>query len=173
MNQQAKEAYKILNEFIVDLIVGTRSLQLFDSPFFSKKIKDTTRVGINRMCLSHIFLTLYKWLEFYERYNKIIPRDCIPSCRSLRKEIEKREIDKFRNKFVGHIWDKEKNRPLTIKEIDDYISKIMGEDHSSFLNWVNNPEGNTFPNTVLSIIQHISIRIKEDYHIANSKPLSL
>ena len=34
---------------------------------------------ISRMCLSHLFLTLDKWAEFYDRFHHVVPADCLPA----------------------------------------------------------------------------------------------
>jgi len=163
LKEQALEAYRILNGFVGDLVAGTRSLELFASPAFSSQMKASTLATIRRMCLSHLIITLSKWAELYDRYKAVIPKDVRDACRELRKQIETRRVEKFRNSIVGHIWDKELMRPLTSAEIDTRLSQVFGEREESFLKWINDPKSNVFPSTVVAICEHTRDRIQAQY----------
>ena len=169
MKTKAIEAYRILNEFVGDLVAGTRSLELFESPGFTSKIKSSTLVTLRRMCLSHIIVTLSKWAELYDRYKALIPPDTKPACRDLREQIDHRGIRTFRNSVVGHIWDSKLKRPLTASEIDSRLAAILGENQAGFLAWINDPGSNTFPNTVVSICEHTRNRIGEEHGLNPSE----
>jgi hypothetical protein len=120
------------------------------------------------MCISHLVLTLTKWLEFYDRFRRVIPSDCLVACRSLRNDLRARGVTDFRNKCVGHIWDKALDRPLTDREVDAYLDRITRGEFSAFLKWLNDPARNTFPSTVVSVVEQTRNRIMEEFHISES-----
>jgi hypothetical protein len=161
MSKQAKQAIDLLNEFICDLITGARTIPIFESKAFRKPndiIPHTARI---RMCYSHLFLTLSKWVEFYKHFQSLIPSDCHRACKHLYNEIIKRKIIKFRNQRVGHIWDKGENRPWTNEETNTFFDLIVSDDPRAFLKWINDPKNNTFPNTVVSIVVETRDKMKQ------------
>ena len=170
MKARAIEAYRILNEFVGDLVAGTRTLELFESPGFASKIKESTLVTLRRMCLSHLVITLSKWTELYDFYKSVIPADAKDACLKLRKEIDRRGIREFRNSVVGHIWHKKLKRPLTASEIDSRLEAVfLGASQATFLEWVSNRVTNRFPETVVSICEHTRNRIGEESGLMKSE----
>jgi hypothetical protein len=95
----------------------------------------------------------------------VIPDDCRDACKGLLREVTRRNIQTFRNTFVGHIWDKEKNRPLTEDEIEAAANTIVEGDEEAFVAWCNDVSANEFPNTVVSIVEHTRDRILEKYEL--------
>jgi hypothetical protein len=162
VKQKAVEAFRVLNEFLGDLVVGIRSLELFESPAIAGRVSSGTLTSMRRMCLSHVLLTLSKFVEFYRYYRRQIPADCLAVCKNLQKELVGRGVVEFRNKRLGHIWDSDKNRPLTSQETDAYIDSIIAGDQAAFLKWVNNPHGNRFPATIVGIVEKTRDRIREE-----------
>ncbi len=163
--EKAIQAWRLLNDFVGDIIAATRVPEALEQ----SGILDQRALRVtNRMCFSHMIITLSKWAELYERYASLIPEDCRPACKELRKEIDRRKIRGFRNKCVGHIWDKDVNRPLTEGELDSYINDIVGDDPLVFVEWLNNPRANEFPNTVVSIVETTRDRLREVFVITNN-----
>jgi len=161
MRAKAVEAFRFLNEYVGDLVAGTRSLEVFDtSPLFAT-VSDSTRLILRRMCLSHLVVTLSKWGEFYDRYRDILPKDVLQTCRDLRKELDRRGVRDFRNRVVGHIWDKKLGRPLTASEVESRLAKVIGHDLASFRARINNPAGNHFPDTVIAVCERVRDRLGE------------
>jgi hypothetical protein len=148
---KAIEAFRMLNDFVGDLVAGTRSLAVFESPGFASKIGENTQLILRRMCLSHLVVTLSKWAELYDRYKAVIPNGAREACLGLRKEIDARGIRDFRNTVVGHIWDGTLKRPLMRSEVDARLAQVLGDSQQSFLAWINNPLCNEFPKTVVAI----------------------
>ena len=167
--ERAIEAYRILNEFVGDLVAGTRTLEIFESPGFTSQIQESTLVTLRRMCLSHLVITMSKWAELYDHYKAVIPADAKTACRDLRKETDRRGIRSFRNSVVGHIWDSKLKRPLTTAEIDSRLAVVLGASQASFLAWINNPAANRFPDTVVSICEQTRNRIGEANGITASE----
>ena len=75
-----------------------------------------------------------------------------------------RKITDFRNRAVGHIWDRKAKRPLKHSEIMSAIAAIATPDLTAFLDWINNPAINAGTSTVVSMIETIrdSIASKHD-----------
>ncbi len=164
--ERAIQAWRLLNDFVGDIVAATRVPEAMER---SRILNQRALRVTNRMCFSHLIITLSKWAELYERYASLIPEDCQSACRDLRKEINRRKIRGFRNKCVGHIWDKDVKRPLTEQELDNYINAIVDNNPDTFLEWLNNPRANEFPNTVVSIVGTTRHRLRETFAITDDE----
>ena len=163
--ERAIQACRLLNDFIGDIIAPTRVSAAVAHAGFDEGVLRIT----DRMCFSHLIITLSKWAEFYGCYASLISGDCRPACKNLRKEIDRRKIRAFRNKCVGHIWDKTVGRPLIDNELDSYINAIVNEDPHAFFLWLNNPNANDFPNTVVSVVETTRDRLRQDFAITDDE----
>ncbi len=170
--QDAIYAFQILNYFVGDLVTASQIRRLFQSSIITSKVSPATIDCANRMCLSYLFLTLVKWTEFYDRFHHVIPADCRADCKSLLKEVDRRDIKRFRNTFVGHIWDTKHGRPLTNPEIEVAVTAIVEGDKDAFSTWCNDHKGNVYPVTVVSIVEHTRNRIREEFALTD-RELSL
>lgn len=169
MRTKAIEAFRMLNDFVGDLVAGTRGLEVFESPGFASKLGASTQLILRRMCLSHLVVTLSKWAELYDHYKAVIPNATREACLSLRKEIEARGIRHFRNKVVGHIWDSELSRPVMRSEVDARLAQVLGDSQQSFLAWINDPASNVFPKTVVAICEAARDAIRDEYNLNDSE----
>ncbi len=166
IKERAIQACRLLNDFVGDIIAATRVPEAVEqSGIMNQRALRVTR----RMCFSHLIITLSKWAELYEHYASLIPEDCRPACKDLKKEIDRRKIRGFRNKCVGHIWDKKVKRPLTEGELDNYINAIVDNDPVAFVEWLNNPTANEFPNTVVSVVDTTRDRLREAFAITDNE----
>lgn len=162
----AIQAVDVLNDFIGDCVASVMVLNEYVQILSGKKEQETALIAIHKMCLSYLVITLNKWLEFYDKYHSIIPSHLHNECKELTKDLKRRQVNEFRNKCVGHIWDKKNKRPLYNSEINESLNAIIGTSLSEFLNWVNNPYGNHYPNTVVSIIETVRNELAENYSIS-------
>jgi hypothetical protein len=169
MKSKAIEAYRILNDILGDLVIGSNTADHLFHPFLSSKMDAPYKVGGTRLCVFHLIITLSKYIEFYQHYKDVIPKETLISCKELVKILKDRQIQKFRNKVAGHIWDKEKRAPITAQDHDTYLQKIYGGNFDTFLLWINNPADNVFPKTIVSIIEATKKKIAEDYTINDSE----
>ncbi len=170
--QKAIYAFQILNYFVGDLTTACHFRALYQISDIKKMALPEVLSGVNRLSLSSLFLTLAKWGEFYDLFLSVIPKDCREACRSLRNEVDRRGIKQFRNKFVGHIWDKKKGRPLTNPEIESFVATIVDGDQDAFCEWCNTPGGNVYPDTVVSIIERTRDRISEEFALTSDEQMS-
>lgn len=164
----ALDAARLLDLLLTDIVVGTRSIEIFSRLDSRTTIRPTVLNGMHRMCHSHILLGLCKFIEFYKSYHGLIPSDCKEPCKNMMKIIESKKIGDFRNKYVAHIIDNETGRPLNIEELDVYLKSIYGHDGSHFVSWVNDRKNN-FPDTVVSVVARTRDYIMKDNGITKEE----
>jgi hypothetical protein len=154
-SQRAKavDAVDVLNDFIIDLIAGVMVFREYEASFKKTPSTNGIKLSVDRLCLSHLILNLCKVIEFWKRYKSVVPTNLKEPFKSLVKTLEGRKVTEFRNKYIGHIWDDELNRPLVHSEIIRKMDILCEGDLNSFLNWINNPKANSFPTTVISVIE--------------------
>ena len=169
LRERAVEAVRLLNSFLLDFVVGTRGLEIFDCPAIEPSVSRTTAIGLNRMAISYLVISLAKWKEFYRHYRAILPADVRDACLSLHDQVIARGIVDFRNTVVGHIFDDGTKRPLTSREIDERLERVIAGDREDFLLWINNPVGNTFPHSVVAITEHVRDRLRNDYGVRDEE----
>ena len=162
----AINAVDLLNDFIGDLITGVMVFREYNLAYQSRRLTLQQMVPIQKMCLSHLMLSLTKWLELYQRYHSIIPDECRDVCRSLNRTIRSKGIPEFRNKCIGHIWDKKRQRPLVQSEIMTQLETITGGNLPDFLTWINDPTDNSYPKSVVSIVERIRDLLTAAHRIA-------
>jgi hypothetical protein len=168
MNSKAIEAYRILNDLLGDLIIGTRTVDLYSHPIISSQMSESFKIGVTRLCVFHLIISLNKFIEFYHHYKNIIPEDVKDTCKGLMKILKEKKVPDYRNKVAGHIWDKNKKSPITEEEHDYYSMTIYGNNYDSFLLWINNPNKNIFPETVVSIVEHTKNVIAKKYSLSDT-----
>lgn len=165
---QAIEAYQLLNNFVGDLIAGTRTLELYQLTKIKKIANETTQLFVKRMCISHLIITISKWNEFYDKYKSIIPKDVIDKAKNLKKDINKRKLINFRNTVAGHIWDKKLNRPLTPNEIDNRLQQVFITNQKDFINWINDHKNNKNV-SIVSVCELLRKKIQEEYNLTEEQ----
>ena len=167
--ERAIEAYWILNDFVGDLITGTRALEYFDTPKFKAGASGQVLRTYNKMADSFLFVTLAKWIEFYDHYHILIPKEVRSVCKQLRNELDKRGVREFRNEVVGHIWGKKYNRPLLPSEMEELDRKITKGDAIAFIRWVNDPVKNGFGETIVGTSEAVREAIKKDWSLSDQE----
>jgi hypothetical protein len=169
--ERAIEAFWILNDIGGDLICAARAFEYFETPKFKGGATDQVLRIYNRMADSFLYLTLAKWIEFYDRYHVLIPPNARVICKSLRKELERRGVREFRNKVVGHIWSKTHSRPLLASEIEDLDKKITKGDMREFQRWINDPSNNHLGETIVGTIEFVRDSIQKKWALSEQELL--
>ncbi len=167
--ERAVEAFWILNDFVGDLIGGTRAFEYFETPKFKAAATYQVLRLYNKMADSFLFLTLAKWIEFYDRYHVLIPADVRPICKELRNELDQRGVREFRNKVVGHIWSKKHRRPLLPNEIEELDRKITKGDAKAFVKWINDPSSNRLGTTIVGTSEAVRDAIKAKWSLSEQE----
>ena len=167
---KALDAARLVDKLLIDVIVGTRSIDIFHKMNSNNTIHPVVFHGKLRMCYSHILLGLSKFTEFYEAYNDVIPVDCKIPCKNVLKIIKGKGIKELRNKYFAHLIDKKTGRPLNLVEIEECLDRLFGngQDGTNFIRWVNGQK-NVFPNTVVSVIEKTRDGILKQNRISKEK----
>ena len=163
--ERALSAVDLLNDFVGDFVTGTMVLARFHAEHNAGSITAEQLAGVNKMCLSHLVLGLTKWLEFYDKFHDLIPNELKDEAKQVKRTIEARNVLDFRHKCVGHIWDKETNRPLVNSEIIGRLNRIMNNDVRAFLKWLNNPGSVVYSKSVAGISEAMRDKIAAAYGI--------
>lgn len=163
--ERAVEAIDILNDFIGDCVASVNVFRDYWNALKDDASRQNMLVAVHRLCMSYLLVTLDKWLEFYDRYHGLIPSDLHDECKKLMKELRSRKIEDFRDTCIGHIWNKKTKRPLYSSEIDVALKQITKGDINGFLKWVNDPNNNVFPSTIVSIVETVRDRIAREHNI--------
>jgi hypothetical protein len=121
------------------------------------------------MSVSHLVLNLAKLVEFHSRYAQILPVQERAAWRSVRKELEKREVVKFRNSVIGYIWDREKDRPLFDSEVDAYIARIAKNDPVDFVEWIIGQTPHTKAQSIVSLLERTRNQLRDTHRITNAE----
>jgi len=163
---RAVDAVDILNDFIGDLITGVMVLRDYSHALKVGRLAMVQMVPIQKMCVSHLVLTLAKWLEFYDRYHDLIPDTYRDEIKRKNKILNDKKVRHFRNVVIGHLWDKDKKRPLVLSEIMSRLEIILGPKPGEFLKWINDPENEEYPNTLVSVVEALRADLMNKYSIA-------
>jgi hypothetical protein len=166
---KAVDAVDVLNDLIIDLISGVMVFREYEASFKKRPPTNGLELSVNRLCLSHLILNLCKVIEFWTRYKSVVPTQLKEAFKSLVKTLEGRKVTEFRNKYIGHIWDDELNRPLVHSEVIRKIEILCEGDLNNVLNWINNPKANSFPCTVISVIETTRDALVATYQIGNDE----
>jgi hypothetical protein len=130
--------------FILDGLAGdlTGSVLLLKETRRNNFLENTSiqHKHIFRLCLTSIFMSCTKYVEYCDKYGKLI-NDEAPQLSKLqnkyKEEIKNRGIVAFRNDYIGHIHSKKMGRALSNIEAQEKLeSCIGGKDSLPFLNWV-------------------------------------
>jgi hypothetical protein len=152
---RAIDAADVLNDFIGDFVTGVMVFREYSAQLKAGRLSLEMMVGIQKMCLSNIVLAFAKFEEFWKHYHDVVPIEHRDACKSILKAIRNRKITEFRNQVVGHIWNTSERRPLRHSEVMQALESMAAQDFGAFLDWINNPKTNTYPSTVVSIVEAV------------------
>lgn len=165
VRRRSIQACRLLSDIAGELLAGTRAPLAFEQTMtFHPRL---ARIML-RMCFSHLIVTLAKWPDFCRRYRPLIPRDCREACEELTKTLKAKRVEEFRDCTVGRIWHQRGNTALTSDELDRRIEQITDASPEAFLSWLNNHHHNRFPETVVSIVEHLLDRIKDEHDLSDT-----
>jgi len=165
----AIDAVDVLNDLIADLVAGTNVFKDYRQRLKSGSFRLEQMSAVQKMCFSHLALSFCKLLEFWEHYQRLVPDNHRDNLKSLNAEIRRRGAKEFRNKVAGHTWDKKLQRPLRHSEIMAQLNGLIRKHADDFLHWINNPEDNTYPKTVVSVVETIRDAIAHEHNIDPSE----
>lgn len=161
----AIDAVDTLNDLIGDLVAGTLVLLDYHQRYKAGHFVLQQMTAVQKMCLSHLVLSFAKLLEFWDRCHQIVPAEHRDDLKALNRILNQKGVKDFRNKVAGHAWDTRLGRPLRNSEINARLEALTDGHLGEFLRWVNNLEGNTYPRTVLSVVETIRDSLMTKYKI--------
>jgi len=165
-DQVAIDAVDTLNDLIGDLVTGTMVLRVYHQQYRTGGAFNLEQmIAVQKMCLSHLVLAFVKLLEFWKRYHQLVPDKHRADLKALNDTLKRKGVRDFRNKVAGHIWDSKQGRPLRHSEIMASLEVLTDGHLDQFLRWVNNPDGNTYPQTVLSVIEALRDSLVDEHGI--------
>jgi hypothetical protein len=162
------DAVRLLDRLLIDVVVGTRSLDIFERLNSKTAIRPVVFHGMRRLSHSHTLLGLSKFIEFDKAYHNLIPLPCQTPCKDMMKIIESKRIYDFRSKYVAHVIDEDTGRPLNLNQVEEYIEAIFGQDETNFIKWVNDQK-NIFPTTVVSVLEKTRDKKMEENGISQEE----
>lgn len=155
------DAIDVLNDLVNDLVAGTMVFENYQSRFTRGEFSQPGIVAVQKLCVSHLILGLNKICEFWKVFNHLVPAELRPEMKALVSELRSRGIKEFRNTVVAHVWDRKQRRTRTQTEAIAQLNQISANDPSGFLLWLNNPNDNAYPKTVVSILQTLRDHLQE------------
>jgi len=161
----AIDAVDVLNDLIGDLVAGTNVFIDYRQRLERDRFSVEQMSAVQKMCFSHLALSFCKLLEFWKRYHKLVPEIHRKNLKTLNAEIRRRGANDFRNKVAGHIWDTKLQRPLRHSEVTKQLEGLIGKHADDFLCWINNPECNIYPKTIVSVVETIRNAITKEHKI--------
>lgn len=164
--ETAVHAADTLTDLVGDLCGGTMLFRYWINEFQQGRLPEMLMINVQKICVSHLVLALYKFVEFHQRFHQIIPSEHRQACKTLLREIEQKSVVQFRNKCVGHIWDNENQRPLIHSEIMKRLDRLTGGNMPGFLNWINTPTPAESPSTVVNIVERLRDALMSKYSIS-------
>ena len=72
-------------------------------------------------------ITLCKVIEFHAKFRRHLPHHLLAVFDSINSRLVTAGIQDFRNKFSGHLLDRNTGQPLRQEELESYMSRLLGE----------------------------------------------
>lgn len=160
------DAVQILDLLATDMTVAIeiwRRTRFLPEAIYTEK----TEIAVDRVLISSVILSLAKYLEFYRMYQPIFPTqsEAVKHAGRIHEKLSKSLIRMFRDKYVGHIWDRGEKRPLRESEVQDTLTTVMGDDRAAFVEWVQNSGQNRFPESIVSVLEKLRDEIAKSHGI--------
>lgn len=154
--EDLRDARDLLHGQGIDLLFGLRMWTIFKKANVNlfPQFLEGLEIPAARLHFSHVLMTLCKTAETYRRYKYLLPEAEKEMLKGIAEEIERRKIPAFRNKVIGHIWDKDTGRPLSSEEVEKRIKEIV-PDKLAFFTWILNLNDARDPETVVGKIQGV------------------
>jgi len=157
-----QEAVSILDMLILDTMVGLRSLDIFSAIDDKRSMSVNMRAGLTRLSTMHLILALAKWMEFYEHYKNLIPERSAANAKTVYKDLKRRGVRDFRNKVVGHIWDKDVGKHLSKEDTQKWLARVIGPDKAAFNRWIYNPGATDCTSHLVGLTENIRNALRKE-----------
>ena len=156
----------VLNDIVDALVAGTMVFDGYQSKYSAGEFSQAGIVAVQKMCVSHIVLALCRLIEFWENFNRLVPDDLKLEVKAVVSKLQRADLMKYRNTVVAHIQDKKLGRARTQLEAMEHLNRISDNNPEAFLSWLNNPNDNAYPKSVVSIVETLRDQICEEYGVS-------
>ncbi|QNH01469.1 hypothetical protein [Pseudomonas sediminis] len=125
-----------------------------------KKLTQPQITARLRVCNHSLILSLYKVWEIKDKYNRHLyglDETYVGPLFKYAKEIDKKNINKFRGRYAAHIWDL-KDKPISLNEAKELLETITGVDNSKvqeFYDWIWNDGEPCVVSALFDLIEHL------------------
>lgn len=165
------DAIYVLNDIIDNLVASTMVFDRYQKQYELGQFSQLGIVAVQKMCVTQLVLGLSKLIEFWEHYHQVIPSDLQPELKSTLSTLKKRDLQRYRNSVIAHIWDKKLGRTQTQLEAYEQLNRISGDSPKLFLKWINDPDGNTYPDNLVSIVETLMDRLRQEHNVSSDEVL--
>jgi hypothetical protein len=161
-----RDVIYVLNDIFDCLVAGTMVFDRYQNMYESGEFSQPGIIAVQKMCVSHLTLGLSKLVEFWEYYHYFVPDDLRPEVKATVSKLQSRDLKHFRNTVVAHVWDKKLGRTRTQLEVIEQLNRISDNNPKAFLSWLNNPSGNVYPKNLVSIVETLRDRLREEHSVS-------
>lgn len=159
------DAINLLNDLFDGLVAGTMVFENYQARFERGQFSKEGIVSVQKMCVSHLVLSLCKLGEFWEVFHHVVPAEFRPELKKLVSKINQLDVKEYRNTVVAHVKDRKLGRARTQLESMEVLNRISANDPRGFLEWLNNPKDNEYPKTVVSIVVMLRDSLRETHQV--------
>lgn len=159
------DAIYILNDLSDGLAAGTMVFEHYQTRFGRGQFSKEGIVSVQKMCVSHLILALYKLCEFWESFHDVVPSEFHSEVKKLVTKINRLNVKDYRNAVIAHLKDKKLGRVQTQLESMAVLNRISANNPRGFLGWLNNPKNNQYPKTVISVVILVRDALREKHQI--------
>lgn len=158
-------AIHVLNDLFHGLIAGTMVFENYQIRYENGQFSKEGIVSVQKMCVSHLVLSLCKLCEFWEVFHHVVPENLRPEVKKLVSKINQLNVKEYRNSVVAHVKDRKLGRARTRLEAMDVLNRISENNPRGFLRWLNDPKDGGYPNTVVSVVVMVRDILRETHKV--------
>src|SRR5262245_17536831 len=118
------DAIYILNDIFDGLVAGTMVFDHYQAQFERGQFSKEGIVSVQKMCVSHLILALYKLCEFWKEFHHVVPGELHPQVKDLVSKINHLDVEDYRNTVVAHVKDRKLGRARTQLESMEVLNRI-------------------------------------------------
>jgi hypothetical protein len=162
------DACVVANQLWYDILGADGILQHFDqyAREHLKALAGEHRVAVQRIVFFSIVQTLCRFVEFYDRYQRVLPNDCRARLKEFVAGIKGRPVWTLRSKVIAHLLDRGSGRPLRPAEVDALSQEVLGGDSEAFLRRIRNPRDAKSCETLFGSLSWTIGRMRHDFSIS-------
>lgn len=118
---------------------------------------------IEQHLLVGLSVTLFKLIEFYEKYQSCLPSTAKETLKEIHTELLQRGVRDFRNEYCGHIQNQKTKSIITDTELTEHFRKFSkGQNLEDIGQWLWNIHDNN-PKTAGCLSSKLEIISSEIY----------